>query len=155
PAAEDSSQEAARIRAESDEQSERGDTDAGLEGPEIDKGAADEHQCPDSDECERHDVCGIAHRGPQTVGDLPADDAPVPAEVDDGHEDEADRNHPEPPELGMVMRSGLARALLDARGGPRPQRSLPGPARTGSHGARFDAAEHAPCRGGYSIRSVF
>src|SRR5262249_56006722 len=87
---------------------------------------------------------GAAGQGVQPAGERAADVAAVPAGVDDAAEEDAERNEPEPPELGM-----LERARTTARRSPllhtarcfRAQLPL---ALLARHGPSFAGAERIP-----------
>ncbi len=153
-AAEERADGAALVASERDHQPDAGDHEAGAERLEVDERAADEHQPAHADEHERQHVGGAADRVLQPLRDLRADDAPVPAEPEHGREEEADRGHPEPPQLGMVVRSGLLRRPLpDAGRRARPQGPLGGLLPGRRHGLAASAATSVflrSCRNGGS-----
>ncbi len=103
---------ASLVTAEGDHQTERTDRQTGPKRLQVDDLAPHEHETPDCDQHEWNDVCGGAERAVEPVGDLRPDRATIPPEPHERREEEADRDHPESPELGMVMRSGLGRSAL-------------------------------------------
>jgi hypothetical protein len=123
--------------AERQHQAGDGDRQAGAERADVDELAARDHQRADGDERDRRHVRAPAECRDEPVRDRAADDASVPAQVEDAAEEEPERDEPEPPELGMVVRlraTGPGALLLaDARGRLRAQ--LPCAL----------AARHGPC----------
>jgi hypothetical protein len=114
-------------RAERSEQAERGDDQAGPEGPHVDEGAAPHHQRSHDDESHRRDVGGGADHAGEAVGDRAPDHASAPAHVEDRGEKRSERDEPEADQLVMLLapdRGPLARPLPDARGYARPERPL-------------------------------
>ena len=112
---ESSAERPAVVLAERDHQADEPDDEAGPERAKVDEGAPDEHERSDPEQNGGHERRRRAERVVEPVGHVRADGAAVPAEPEDGREDEPDDDEPEPPELGMVVRAGLLRALLDAR----------------------------------------
>src|SRR5205814_9889393 len=81
-------------------------------------------------ERERHDVLRVPHQPVEPVPEPAADVAAVPAEVQDGAEEEAERDGAEAPELGvLIARAGAALRprLLDAARELTAQLRLPLP----------------------------
>jgi hypothetical protein len=110
-------------RAESGQQSERGDDQPGPKRAHVDERAPRHHQRADDDERDGSDVGGRADRADEAVRDRAADHPPAPAEVEDRGEEEAERQQPEADELVVLLAAdppAPARALLHARGHARP-----------------------------------
>jgi hypothetical protein len=128
------------------ERQQRAGDEQGQAGPErahVDERAAGDHQPAERSERDRSSVGGPADRCDEGVRDGAADEAPVPLEVEHAAEEEPERGQPEPPELGMVVSSLLARPLLHARRGLRAQLRGTLLAR---HGREFGAGGRAPAR---------
>jgi hypothetical protein len=86
------------------------------------------HQRPDDRAGGGQAESRIADQGVEAVRDPAAEVAAVPAGPDDRAEERAQRDEPEPDQLGMVVSARLAAALLapDSRGHARLERaSLP------------------------------
>ena len=145
PAAEHVADGAAVLAAERHHQPDERDGEPGAKGLHVEERAAEEHQPTDDDERERRDVRGRPDQVAQPTFDLLADDASLPAEVEQRGEEEADRGEAEADQLGMLVRRAGAllprRPLLHARGRARPQRPLLLP---GCHGGAFDAPAISP-----------
>src|SRR3954447_5154828 len=101
-AAEELSEVAALIPAESDHQTEREDHEARAERADVDESASGDHQAAESQEEDRHEPGGAADEGAEAVGHRAADIAAVPARIDDAAEKETEREQPEPPELRVL-----------------------------------------------------
>ena len=117
---------AAVTRAQRREQAEARHRQAGAERVHVDERAASHHQGADDDEGHRRDVRGRADRRSEAVGDPAADHASAPPEVQDRRQEDAQRDEPEPDELGvlLVLRLPLAPLRADARGQARLERAL-------------------------------
>ena len=109
----------ALVAPEREHQAEGTDHEAGAEGLQVDELAAHEHEPAEAEENERNDVGGSPEGAMEPVGGLLADRPTVPAEPQQGGEEGTDRDHPEPPQFGMVMRSGLRRPRGRAGRSPR------------------------------------
>ena len=99
---------ASLVAAEGDHEAEGADHEPGAKRLQVDDPAPHEHQAADRDEHERDHVRGNAEGAVEPVDDRSSRRAAVPAEPEQGGEEETDRDHAEPPELGVVVRSGLA-----------------------------------------------
>src|SRR5262249_53922360 len=121
-AAEEGAEPAAVVLPERDHQAEHAECEAGAERAQVDERAADEHQPPDAEQRERDERGRGAEPLVEPVRDVTPDGPSVPAEPQHGREDEAGRDETEPPELRMVVTSGLLRALAYARGRARLRR---------------------------------
>ena len=91
------------------------DPDAEAERPHIQKVAAGEQEPAEADERDRQHVRGGPDDVVQHVGKPRADCAAVEAQVEDGREDEAQRQEGEAEELVLVLRARSLRPLLHAR----------------------------------------
>ena len=141
-AAEQPADEAALAGAERHHQADEGDREAGAERPHVQEAAPEEHQASDDDQRERRRVGGRADHVAQPALDLLADDASLPAQVDERGEEEPEGGEPEADQLRVLVgRAGAAALLrrppLHARGRTWPQRPLLLP---GCHATPFDAA---------------
>ncbi len=145
-AAERLAHDAAVIATERDHQPDGADREPRAERAQVDECAPHEHQAAEHDEDERDGVRGRPQHVARAVGHPGSGRAAVPAEPEHRREEGADRGHPEPPELGMVVRSGLAPLLLpDPCGGAWLELSLSLPL---SHGTcRFLAPRRRSCGG--------
>ena len=99
PTAEDPAEEAAVRGAEGRQQAERenGETDA--KRAEVHELAARDHERADADESERDEVGGRSDEAVDGIGQRAADNAAVPAAVEDDPEEEPGRDEPEAVEL--------------------------------------------------------
>src|SRR5205823_2512926 len=113
----------ALVAAERDHQADDEDGEARAEGPDVDERAAPDHQAADRNEEDRQDPRGAADQRVEAVRERAPDVAAVPAEVDDAPEKGAQRDEPEPPELGMVE-APPRRLLLLPRLRAQPARAL-------------------------------
>ena len=108
------------VTTEGDHEAERPHDEAGPEGLQVDEPAAHEHQDAHRDEDERNEVGGNPERVVEPVDDGGTDGAAVPAEPEHRREEQSNGDHPQSPELGMMVRS-LLRCPLP-RGGRRRAR---------------------------------
>ena len=115
-AAERAADGASFVIAERDHEARRRRREPGAERAQVDELAADEHQPADAEEHERERRRRRRRTRRRASPRRARRRAPVPAEPQHGREDEPDRDHPEPPELGMVVRlASSARAAWLAR----------------------------------------
>jgi len=117
---------AAVRRAERCQEPECRHDQPGPEGAHVDEGAPGDHQRADGDEGDRCDVGGRSDRARESVGDHAAGHPPAPAQVEDGREEDAERQEPEPDELVVLCapHASLASPLLHARRHAWPERPL-------------------------------
>ena len=108
---------AAVVLAERDHQPEAEHDEAGAERADVDERAARDHEAAERDEQHRQHPGGAADERVEAVHERAADPAAVPAGVADAAEEDAERDEPEPPELGAV--EGLRPRRLGAAP-PRP-----------------------------------
>ena len=99
---------ASLVAPERDHEAEGADDEPRAERLQVDELAADEHQPADAERARaesRRRRRRRRRRGQSAI--VRADRAAVPPEPEHRREEAADRDHPEPPQLGMVVRSGL------------------------------------------------
>ena len=107
------------VAPEREHEAEGTDHEAGAEGLQVDDLAANEHEPAEAEENERNDVGGSSEGAAEAVCDLLTDRTTVPTEPQQRGQEGTDRDHPEPPQFGMVMRSGLCCTRRRAGGSPR------------------------------------
>src|SRR4051794_4000582 len=101
---------AALVLAERDHEAAAEHGHPGAERPDVDERAARHDQRAEHGECDRHDVVRVPDQPVEAVAQPAADVAAVPAEVEDGPEEEAERDRSEPPEL-RVLGAGASASL--------------------------------------------
>ena len=133
------------IRAQRGEQAEARHRQTGAEGVHVDERAARHHQGADDGERDGCDVRGCSDRRREAVGDPAADHASAPPEVQDRRQKDAQRDEPEPNQLGVLLalRLPLAPLRADARGQARLERALLSASR---HARCFAVETSAPTR---------
>src|SRR5262249_34046237 len=130
---------AALILAERDHEAATEHRETRAKRPDVDELAAGHHEGAERHERDRHDVLRVPDQPVEPLAEPAADVPAVPAEVEDGAEEEAERNRRETPQLGaLALRAGasLRPRLADAARELRAQLRLPLAAR---HGLGFRA----------------
>src|SRR4051794_15895603 len=153
--AEDAAEVAALV-SERQQQADPEDGEAGAKRPDVDEIAARDHQPSDYDEDDGQYVRRAPDQRLQRLTDPTAYVAAVPAGPEDGRQEKAEREQPEPDQLRVLMpASGLSlRALRfpHARGRTRLEHALGGA--SPRHGQRFDALRRSPPRSTGATPSV-